>query len=453
MGYGSKIESSLFQTGMEKYRPIFQAFYAFLHSHFGDDLQKYLWVAKALIIALAFAIGFLLKSTTRLGVLAFPVAITYVSFMRFLWPATEWILGIMDLLALIFSILTIFFYIEAVKNSEKTYLIGLGNLFLTLAIFTHEKSLVISVASSIFFLIIHRYRISTVKISQILMPSIILITSYSIKIIVLDLNPFQGSQLNYENLTSQSAFSSAKSTITGGLLNLFGLSNYGATAGITSPLQTVLSCTLLVTFIAYCTCFFKQIRMRLKSIGGLDRSTGYLLLDVTVFYISVCGFGSFLIICLEPYAQERFLVLPQICLLAFLLHVSTNISPRNVYRTAATSLTLLLLIGIEASYIEQRTAYNPTQARIISLMSELRPFYEGSDAWQLQYSVPDDVPRDVPWEYNWAIGYPTDIYSGIFSITQNPPVLVYDPTRTSIIKCVKVSLEAKSLVAQVADCD
>jgi hypothetical protein len=444
-GYGSEVSLAPFQTGMTKYRPIFLVTFAAMHNFLGDQLSYYLIFNSGLTLALGLCFGLLLRETTELRSIAIPFGIVSISTLRFLWFSREWIFGSMEIISLCASLLTIVFYLRLTKKKEpcaRNFL--LANLFLVGAIFTHERAVAVGVAASIFFAILNRKNLISFTATQILIPFLIVITSFLLKIFVLQVNPLQGSLANYVDLDSKNTVLNVMTTIPGGLLKILGFSTYQTFNFAFDLLQLLLSLLLTVSIVVVLAKLFVR-NFDAKGKSNFDLDTNALSINsLLVLLVGALSFGTNIF---EPIVQERFLVLPQLMFWILVINSAGLILPKARNNLPAL-VALIALLSIELSYLPAKANYYPTQTRVTSAFMGLDANLNGSEPWVLKLRIDDELRGEL----NWALGYPSPSFSGVFSTSINPPIIYSTDSRSLDLKCLEAEFQSEIYVATITPC-
>lgn len=443
-GFGSNVELAFGQTGMEKYRPGFLVPYAILHQLFGENLDAYLIVNSILTFALGLAFGLVLKETTRLNNFAIPVGIVLISSMRFLWSSREWIFGLMEIIALLSCLLAIYFYLKSVRKLGCRFYMFSGNILFLVSIFTAERYVYVGIVFSIYLAFLKRtgaVKLSTVSIAS---PALLVFFNFAAKILVLHTNPLQGSLRDYQNVNSINLFSNMVKTFTDGLLKLSGFSAYAAENPYATSIRLVsISLILFIILLALTRLAFRQIPTKHRNSSRSDRFTYEKTFNVLLVGIGAAGLG---VITLEPYADERFLVLTQ--LMAYILLI--NNTPRvfsNPVRFSPTLFIIVLLLTIEWSYLPAREHWFPLQNRAISIHGALEPYLNGSQPWRLITDVSPVIQTDI----DWMLGYPNNHFVGIFVLSKNPPQSI-NGTDMEGLMCIAAELNEGSSDVTLTSC-
>ena len=446
-GYGSEISLAPFQTGMTKYRPLFLVPFTVMHSLFGDQLNFYLLVNTALTLFLGFAFGLLLRETTRLTRIAIPIGIISISCMRFLWFSREWIFGSMEILWLGTSLISLVFFL---RLSRKRHLNGReyfwANLFLIASILTHERAVAVGIAVSIFLAILNRRRIIEFTNFQILVPFLIVLSTFVFKIYVLQVNPIQGSLTDFAEARSQSILTNFSVTIPSGIVKILGLSIYSDSSLILLVIRSALAILLALLIMIFLNKLLTQLFAKRNDtgIGQIPITDQYESASLLVLLVGSLSFGTMIA---EPLVQERFLVLPQLMFWILLIN-SGSIFSRRANKDRISLVIAAVLVMIELSYLPVKADYYPTQSRLTSAFVGLDPDLNGNEPWVLNLQV-DQQLQD---ELNWALGYPRPGFSGVFSTAKNPPVMPFPGERNADLKCVQAEFVEESLTVKISSC-
>jgi len=441
-GFGSSVELAFGQTGMEKYRPGFLIAYATLHKVLGDTLSAYLIVNSILTFALGLAFGLVLRESTKLKNFAIPVGIILISSMRFLWSSREWIYGLMEIIALISCLLAIYFYLRSVKHLGCHSYMTFGNLFFLVSIFTAERYVYVGIVVSIYFAFLNNrdaIKLSTVTIA---LPSIIVLFNFSVKILVLDVNPLQGSLRDYQNLDSRNVFADMINVITGAIFKLSGFSTYASENPFATSFRMVsVFILLLILTLGVSRIFLRRVptRHRIRSNFFADNQFS----NVLITGLGTAGIG---VIALEPYAAERFLVLSQLMAWILLINIAPRLFGSSVGFSPAVLVISLILIT-EWSYLPAREHWSPLQKRAISTYEVLGPYLDGSQPWRLVTDVAPPIKTDV----DWVLGYPNNHFVGVFVTSKNAPQSINGNSQDELT-CVVAKFEEASLDTTLSPC-
>lgn len=443
-GFGSDVELAFGQTGMDKYRPGFLVPYAILHQLFGENLGAYLIVNSILTFALGLAFGLVLKETTRLKNFAIPSGIVLISSMRFLWSSREWIFGLMEIIALLSCLLAIYFYLKSIRKLGCRFCMFSGNILFLVSIFTAERYVYVGIVFSIYLAFLKRtgaVKLSTLSIAS---PAMLVFFNFAAKILVLDTNPLQGSLRDYQDLTSINVFSNMVKVLTDALFKLCGLSTYAAENTFVTSFRVV---SVILFLLIFTLGMFRLVPRRVptkhRNSSRSDRFTYEKSFNVLFVGIGAAGLG---VITLEPYADERFLVLTQ--LMAYILLI--NNTPRvfsNSVRFRPTMFIIVFLLTIEWSYLPAREHWFPLQDRAISIHGALEPYLNGSQPWRLVTDVSPVIQTDI----DWVLGYPNNHFVGIFVLSKNPPQSINGKNQDGLT-CIVAKFDEASLDTTLSPC-
>jgi hypothetical protein len=446
-GYGSELSLAPFQTGMTKYRPIFLVPFTAMHNFFGDQLDIYLIFNTALTLVLGICFGLLLRETTNFRDTAIPIGIISISSLRFLWFSREWIYGSMEIISLCASLLALVYYLRFSKEAEgadRNFL--LANLFLIGAIFSHERGIAVGISASIFFAYLNRKGLTTFKASKVLVPINIVVASFLFKIFILQVNPIQGSLTNYADLDSKNTLLNLLNTIPGGLIKIIGFSTYKSSSPFFELLQIALSLTIILATVV----FLKRTFFARSSNAGIyilkvdSKPNSQGSSNLLVLLVCLLSFGT---IILEPVVQERFLVLPQLLFWILAMNAASRFF-LNPKANHPAIITLITLISIELCYLPAKSSYYPTQSRMTSVFKGLDAQLNGRDPWILKLKV----DKELQAELAWALGYPSPGFAGIFSISNNPPLILPVGENKVEADCIQAEFRADMNTAVITPC-
>lgn len=446
-GYGSDTSIAPFQTGMTKYRPLFLVPFTVMNSLFGDQLNYYLLVNTGLTLFLGIAFGLLLREATQLARIAIPIGIISIASLRFLWFSREWIYGSMEIISLGASLLALVFFLRLSRNVHLNGREELwANLFLVVAILTHERAVAVGVAVSVFLAILNRRRVMEFTSLQILTPFLIVLSSFVFKIYILQVNPLQGSLTDYAESRSQSLLTNFSVTIPSGADKILGRSIYSDSGLVLLTFRSVLAILLAVVVFV----FVKKLLTNLFTKGhttNASETTGEYHLESASLLVLIVGALSFGTMIAEPLVQERFLALPQLMFWILIINSGSIFSRRKNKENVALVFAAVLVL-IELSYLPVKKDYYPTQSRLTSAFIGLDSNLNGTEPWILNLQIDPQLQAEL----NWALGYPRPGFPGVFSTAKNPPVIPLPGGSKPDLKCVQAEFTENDLTVKISLC-
>lgn len=428
-GFASDVAQSLFQTGQQKYRPIFQVAMAISLGVFKNNLLPFVILNITLLILLGLVVGFIFRTLLGYGKFSLSFGILLVATSRFTWFSTSHAIGLLETLSGLFVGTFILFSIYSIKNpNSKNFL--LAGIFFGLAIFTHERYILLGVFSSIFFLFRLRSRGANYSLFPFL-PFIMVIFNFGLKALIFNVNILQGSHFNLALTDSTETARQTLQNIPRIIKSLIGFSEY---------VQISTKFTVLFTLVVLTTCIaILLIRQDRNQIIQFQHAN-----HVDAFFLFLMGIGAQIPASLEPALQERFLLIPYICFVsAGIVFLTRYIQTKGTLGVLSVGLCAIFFI-----YAPNRYTYDYSENSARILFQELEPSLNSAneEPWYL-------IVRNYGVGL-WMFGTMRNYEPGVLSQFPNPPVVFWEGTFEQIpnnATCKLITVDPIYL-PQVTDC-
>ena len=399
-GMASDLDSSIFQVGQQKYRPVFQIAITFLLKIFENNPIPFMLINVALLLATGLVLGSIINLQNNNLKLSLIAGLLLVSSSRFTWYATANIYGVMETLSTLFVLMFIKTFLVALNQENYSLYLKASALF-TLAIYTHERYILVGVFASIFFFVKNGNNPSKVRFFAYL-PFLSVITNFLIKELVLKVNILQGSGTNIADSSLSDTALSIAGNLPRSFFVLLGFSSYGITIWF----------KIVIAMFAFSLAIFIYARITKNSLTFNSKET---LKDQSFGFLVVMLLGSLVPGILENNIQERFLLVPYLLGSAALFMFFSRIDQK--YVVSKMFITVVLVISI--FYIPFRFSYNYNEnsARKVYEMLNVELNQESKEPWFL---IIQNFGVSL-----WFIGYPINFDPGSLSQFENPPIIFW----------------------------
>lgn len=183
----NKFLGYIFQTGANKFRPIFKIVFFGLFKFIGTNIWLFGIFNLAFNFLIATVLFFLFCKISRSIIISFCLSIAFI-LSRFAYYNITQALGIMEAMALLLSVL-VFYLLWRYLNTEKIKFFWISLVIFSMLIFTHERFITILGVYFILFLILGLKRKNVLLFVISALPVIL---SFVLKIFVLQIRPLDG---------------------------------------------------------------------------------------------------------------------------------------------------------------------------------------------------------------------------------------------------------------------
>ena len=428
-GMASSWETSAFQVAQEKYRPAYQFVVSILLKFFGNDPELFMLVNAALLVISGIVLGQIISLRFQNLKISIFFGLLLVSTSRFTWYSTSNALGILETLSTLWILLYIKHYVIAIQTNMRRSFCQAGAYF-ALAIFTHERYMLIGVSAS--FLIFILTNIHQNKFSKLAhLPLFLVLVNFAIKEFIFEVNILQGSGIDIADASKSDILKTLILNLPKSFKVMLGNSEYIS--------NRYLSLFLAITSLGALSLLlvkFKRIKYGFSSTGSVN--TGYLL------FLILTLFGALLPGLIEGNLQERFLLVPYLCGTVVLLALLSRLIN---FKIALYAISIFALV-IYAFYFPLRSTSNYYESSARKVYAELAVHLN---------QTPDEPWYLIVTNYGvslWMLGYIRDYDPGSFSQFKNPPIVFWDGPNLPIEpgkKCLILIVDPLYL-PQIQDC-
>lgn len=318
---GDNFFGFIFNTGANKFRPIFLSVFFVLLSLVGNKIWLFGVFNLIFNFLIAVVLFFLFRKISKNLIISFCLSTVFI-LSRFAYYDITQALGVMEAMALLFSIIVIYL-LWCYLNTEKIKYFWTSLLMFTLLIFTHERFITILGVYFILFLILG---LKKKNILLFLISTFPVVISFILKLFVLQIRALDGT--GGTNILQTFSISGFFQTFLSGWFYLFGI-NAGPTYlnGISSegvPLNinnliSIGNICLSLIMIIFGLSVFKN-----KKILFSEYIKNFILFFTFIFVTLIAGSITFRL-------EMRWLYVPFVGLLFLLAYISKLINKERVF--------------------------------------------------------------------------------------------------------------------------
>jgi hypothetical protein len=366
-GYSSKLFSSFTQHTLGKWRPIPQVVISPLLDFFGGDFWKYQFVNEALLASCALAVASLVYLICDENKLFAFIAGCFVVFTQFNLYHVMQVLGLMECLAFLFSIL-VYISLAKFRQAGRKFDLLLGHASFALAIHTHERFLFLLPGVTLLILFSTKEMAVVPRVLHVLAPALIAFENFAVKSWVFGMNFFTGAggtEISADTTDVPAFFSRA-------ILNILGFNSgpdylSGRNANLLGTNAVIISLLWAVPTVFV---IFAAIVKKVSQAGFRASAEAVVIFSSTIFGLALSASISF--------RQEfRWLFAPYLALVTILFSsLYILFTKRRLRQCGAIVLLFLgLLVGGYYGRFAERTYFFETQSLADSIKERVLDQY------------------------------------------------------------------------------